>query len=201
MLPIALKLAAAFLPDLIGVLTKSDKAEAVAAKVVTIATEVAGMSDPAAALNAIQRDPAKQAALQAAVDDNALELARIEAGAEQVAIKEWSTVVGQLAEADKAGASTRPKIALMMAWVVAGTTGATVIAVLAATLTGDATALAGLTNAWPLVLAMLAPAVALLRSYFGLRTADKNTRAAAALGQAPAQPLGALAVLRGAFKG
>lgn len=193
MLPIALKLASAFLPDLIGALTKSNKAEQVAAKVVDLANTVAGTNDPSAALDAIQRDPAKQAALRAQVDANMVELARIDASIaigqqaiEQAEIKEWTGVVQALAEADKSGASTRPKIALWMAALVCCTSAAMVLAVLVAALMGKTGVITSLTGSWEFLAVTTAVPAALLRSYFGLRTEDKKTRAAAALGQAPA---------------
>jgi hypothetical protein len=52
-----------------------------------------------------------------------------------------------------------------------------------------------ITASWEFLAVATAVPAALLRSYFGLRTEDKKARAAAALGQAPAQAVGALAQL------
>jgi hypothetical protein len=204
MLPIALKLASAFLPDLIGALTKSDKAEQVAAKVVDIANTVAGTNDPSAALYAIQCDPIKQAALRAQVDANMLELARIDASValgqqaiEQTEIKEWTGIMQALAEADKSGASTRPKIALWMAALVWCTSAAMVLAVLVAAWAGRTDTIAALTGSWEFLAVTTAVPAALLRAYFGLRSEDKKIRAGVALGQAPAPSVGVLSGLMG----
>lgn len=66
MLPIALALAQ-FAPSLIGLLTGSDKAANVAAKVVDIAQVVTGTAAPEAALTALQADPAKALEFQQAI--------------------------------------------------------------------------------------------------------------------------------------
>jgi hypothetical protein len=202
MLPIALKLASAFLPDLIGALTKSNKAEQVAAKVVDIASTVAGVSDPSGALEVIQRDPAKQAALRAQVDANMVELARIDASIvigqqaiEQAEIKEWTGVVQALAEADKSGSSTRPKIALWMAALVWCTSASMVMAVLAAAWVGKTETIKALTGSWEFLAVATAVPAGLLRAYFGLRSEDKKIRAGVALGRAPEPSVGMLAGL------
>jgi hypothetical protein len=202
MLPIALQLAASFLPDLIGALTKSPKAEIVAAKIVDIAAAVAGNGDPAAALDAIQRNPAKQAELRAQVDANMVELARIDASIvlgyqaiEQAEVKEWTGIVQALADADKSGASTRPKIALWMAALVCATSGTMVIAVLIAAAMKETAVVDALTGSWEFLTVATAIPAALLRSYFGLRTEDKKIRASTALGQVPTPTAGILDAL------
>ena len=58
LIPLAIKLASAFAPSLIGKLTKSDKAEEVAEKVIGFAKAVTGQDDPEKAVKAIEADPA-----------------------------------------------------------------------------------------------------------------------------------------------
>jgi hypothetical protein len=90
--------------------------------------------------------------------------------------------VQAMAEVDKAGASTRPYIAKLMAWyfVVSGILLA--VALCLAVEEGEAT-LRAVSDLWLIVLTWMALPAALLRSYFGLRTDEKNARYAAAVGQ------------------
>lgn len=87
--------------------------------------------------------------------------------------------VKAMAEVDKAGASTRPHIALLMAYVVAiaEVLGVTfwAVAVLQEMMTVE--------NSWPVLLSLLGPPMILLRAYFGDRRDEKKARYAAATGQ------------------
>ena len=98
-------------------------------------------------------------------------------------VHSWTLIQQALNHADASGASTRPRIAIMMAQVV-------VFAVIVfmglwavAVIRNQSDVLTSLTNSWPLVLSVLATPMALLRAYFGLRTEEKTSRYAAAAGQ------------------
>jgi len=97
-------------------------------------------------------------------------------------ITSWTQIQSSLAEADKVGASTRPKIALMMAWIVC------YAEIIAISMWGYAVIKnqVSLENSWPLIVAILATPIALLRAYFGMRSKEKKGRYNAAAGQ-PAQ--------------
>jgi DNA-binding protein len=97
-------------------------------------------------------------------------------------ITSWTQIQSSLAEADKAGASTRPDIAKMMAWVVC------YAEIIAISMWGYAVIKnqVSLENSWPLIVAILATPTALLRAYFGMRSKEKKSRYNAAIGQ-PAQ--------------
>ena len=202
MLPIALQLAAAFAPQLIGALTKSNKAEDIATKVVAIAQTVAGVQGPALALEAIERDPSKQAAFAQAISDNELELARVDASVSlghldlsKVEAKEWTGVVEALADAEKAGASTRPRIAMWMAALVCANSATLVLTILLAAMLARVDVIVAVTGAWEFLAVATAAPLALLRAYFGLRTDEKRDRATVAMGQAPHPKIGMLAGL------
>ena len=204
MLPIALKLAAAFVPELIGALTKSQKAEDIAGKVVSVACDVAGVQSPEKAIDVIERDPQKVLEFQEAILKSNVELAQIDAAVltgqfdlAKVEAKEWSSVVQSLADADRAGASTRPRIAIWMAILVCVTSGAMVLGVLVAAFTGDIAVIKALTESWEFLTIAMAVPTALLRSYFGLRTEEKRVRASVAIGSAPESPRSLLAGIVG----
>ncbi len=97
-------------------------------------------------------------------------------------IKEHTNVVQTLAEVDKVGASTRPRIAVIMTWVVAGTIGVFVLVWSIAILGNKAETLKQLATAWPMMLSIITPPVALLRGYFGMRTKEKQSRYSTAFG-------------------
>lgn len=101
---------------------------------------------------------------------------------EETEIKEWSNVVSTLAQADAAGSSTRPKIALLMAYIVAGTISLFVIVWAGAMAFGGAETLKQLGDFWPMMLAILGPPITLLRAYFGMRTKEKQARYSGAFG-------------------
>lgn len=98
-------------------------------------------------------------------------------------IRSWTSIQDSLAKADASGASTRPRIALMMAWLVVLMV-VTFIAVWGkAILYSDNEVLKTLANSWELMLTMLGTPTALLRAYFGMRTKEKKARYQAAAGQ------------------
>lgn len=101
---------------------------------------------------------------------------------EETEIKEWSNVVSTLAQADATGASTRPKIAHLMAYVVAGTISLFVLVWAGSIIFGKPETLKQLGSSWPMMLSVLGPPVALLRAYFGMRTKEKQSRYSGAFG-------------------
>ena len=129
----------------------------------------ASPQDVAAAYNNLPPEAQQQADARARV-----ELAHIQAEVSQL---------DAMVSVESAGSNTRPRIAYMMAATV-------VIAVLVmmtlwtrAVWVGDSEALAQLAGSWELMLAILATPSVLLRAYFGMRTREKQSRYAAALGQ------------------
>ncbi|MDH5297858.1 MAG: hypothetical protein OEV91_02450 [Desulfobulbaceae bacterium] len=111
-------------------------------------------------------------------------------------IKGWTNIVESLATADGVGASTRPKIAMMMAWAVCATSGLFTLAWAWAIVSGDATTLMQLGNSYLLITALLATPTALLYAYFGMRKDEKLARYGAAMGQAPAPPSGLTGLIK-----
>jgi hypothetical protein len=91
-------------------------------------------------------------------------------------IKEHTKVIAALGEVDKTGNSTRPFIALMMAWVVAFAIIGLIIMLGMAINSKDSAAVIAIGNNWPLVLALLGIPSGLLRSYFGMRTKEKQQK-------------------------
>ena len=100
-------------------------------------------------------------------------------------IKAHSTNLKTLAEADIAGASTRPEIAMMMAKTVVFTIIVMVSMLAVAILKNNIKMIAELAASWQLVLAIIATPCALLRAYFAMRTKEKGMRANFAAGQPP----------------
>lgn len=95
---------------------------------------------------------------------------------EIIAIQEHTKVISALGEVDKTGNSTRPFIALMMAWVVAFAIVGLVIMLGIAINEKDSETVKAIGDNWPLVTALLAIPSALLRAYFGMRTKEKQQK-------------------------
>ena len=113
--------------------------------------------------------------LQQQIDARAqVELAHIEAGVDRLQA---------MVSVENAGSNTRPQIAHMMAWTVVLAAVTMMLMWARAVWVGDSAALEQLAGSWELMLAILATPAALLRAYFGMRTREKQTRYAAALGQ------------------
>ena len=102
---------------------------------------------------------------------------------EIVEINSWTQVQSSLAEADKSGASTRPKIALMMAKIVSFVVVAYSSALIIAIILDRVSMITSLSNTWPLMLAIIATPTLLLRAYFGMRSKEKENRYNVATGQ------------------
>ncbi|MFH1526560.1 MAG: hypothetical protein ABIG69_07905, partial [Bacteroidota bacterium] len=95
---------------------------------------------------------------------------------EIVEAQEFTKVQQALAQADATGASTRPIIAKMMAYCVAFVVLAFSSMWIVAVVGDQVNMMGKLTEAWPLMLAVLGTPTALLRSYFGMRTREKESR-------------------------
>lgn len=102
-------------------------------------------------------------------------------------ISSWTQIQGSLAEADKAGASTRPQIALIMAKIVAFVILAFSAMWIVAIFRDQTEMIKRLADSWPLMLTIIATPTALLRAYFGMRSKEKKERYSAAVGQ-PVKP-------------
>ena len=89
-------------------------------------------------------------------------------------IQEHTKVIAALGEVDKTGNSTRPFIALMMAWVVAFAIVGLIIMLGMAIHDDNPAAVKAIGDNWPLVLALLGIPSGLLRAYFGMRTKEKQ---------------------------
>ncbi len=123
------------------------------------------------------------AAISTLPPDQQLSLLEKELDVEIAEINNWSQIQGSLASADMAGASTRPKIAIMMARIVSFAVIVFVAIWSVAILNDQQEMVNKLSDSWPLMLAILATPTALLRAYFGMRTKEKRTRYQAAIGQ------------------
>lgn len=118
-----------------------------------------------------------------------LEMARVES---------WADIQKVHAESDSSGNSTRPQIAMMMAWAVLLSIMPIAWAVSYAILTSD-DPLESASKNYLLVLGLIATPTVLLRSYFGMRTNEKKARYAASVGQT-VNPAGVLSSLFGGKK-
>lgn len=101
-------------------------------------------------------------------------------------IQSWTSIQEAHAAADATGSSTRPAIAMMMAWLVVLSAGAVILALVVAISSGDVGMVKELKDAWPFMLAVMGTPAALLRAYFGMRTDEKKARYNTAAGH-PAQ--------------
>jgi len=110
---------------------------------------------------------------------------------------DWATIAKAHAESDAAGNSTRPFIALLMAWFYVLAASPLLAAVTYAIFNNNSALMSTVGNAWPLVLAILGTPILLLRAYFGYRTDEKKARYAASVGQesAPSSIAGVIASL------
>lgn len=109
-------------------------------------------------------------------NDKRSELLSKEFDVEITEIKEHTKVITALGEVDKTGNSTRPFIALMMAWVVSFAIVGLVVMLGIAIHGKDAVTVKAVGDNWPLVLALLGIPSGLLRAYFGMRTKEKQQK-------------------------
>lgn len=98
-------------------------------------------------------------------------------------IESWQGIQASLAQADAAGSSTRPYIAVLMAWCVILVISIFICIWGYAVVKNHVLTLEALNDAWPMMTVLIATPTALLRSYFGMRTKEKTARYSAASGQ------------------
>lgn len=96
----------------------------------------------------------------------------------------WASVQDSLAKADATGNSTRPKIALMMAWLVVLQVTVVAISIGYAALSGQDSTITVLSASWQMFTASMGIPTAVLLQYFGKRTKEKIERYNLAMGNA-----------------
>lgn len=121
-------------------------------------------------------------AIESLPPDKQVELLAKKLDVEIVEIKEHSNVIAILADADKAGASTRPRAAMIAIWFFAIFGGLFALVICWAIIWAEPETLKTLKDLWPLVLSILGPPIGLLERYFGKRTKEKQARYAGAFG-------------------
>ncbi|MEC4724269.1 hypothetical protein HWQ46_01740 [Shewanella sp. D64] len=107
-------------------------------------------------------------------------------------IKEHTNVINALGDVDKTGHSTRPAIAMMMAQIVAFSVVVLVSFLAVAMFNDDINTIKAIGDNWPLVIAILGTPTALLRSYFGMRTKEKQQKYQAVSNTAPTTGIASL---------
>lgn len=186
----ALSLASTFAPKLIGLIS-GPKAETVAQTVVNTAQAITGTSTPEDAGAAMQKDPALALKFQQSADALA-----------ETIIHEQGNTMRAAINADKDNPqTTRPKIALLFAWVTAISVLLLLGAIAYAVATDRADMLDKVGNAWPLIAAALVPIVRCIQAYFGILRDEHANKLSAGNGQAPAAAMGAIASIVSAIKG
>lgn len=88
----------------------------------------------------------------------------------------WAKVQDSLAKADSTGNSTRPQIALMMAWMVVAQVITVCACILYSSFAKDDTALKVLAQYWEMLTASMGVPTLVLLQYFGKRTKEKVER-------------------------
>lgn len=100
-------------------------------------------------------------------------------------VNAWADIQGHLSKADATGASTRPAIAMMMAWLVVLQVFTVCALMMASVAMVNNEILSTIKEFWPMLLASMGIPAKLLHSYFGMRTEEKKHRVHAATGVAP----------------
>ncbi len=108
---------------------------------------------------------------------------------EKTRIQSWSDIQKTLSVADAAGSSTRPKIAVIMAWTVVLSVVPFSAGLAYALFTGNTELMDRIDNSWPPLVAIIGTPTVLLRAYFGMRTNEKIARYSASIGSEPNQGL------------
>lgn len=125
------------------------------------------------ALKAIEELPPNQ---RAQIMNSEIEL-------EKAKIESWSKIQQTLSVADSAGASTRPKIAIIMAWTVVLSVVPFSAGLAFALFTGNHELIDRIDESWPPLVALIGTPTVLLRAYFGMRTDEKIARYSASIGK------------------
>jgi hypothetical protein len=108
--------------------------------------------------------------------DRQVELLNADIDLEKTKVIENTKVTQALAEVDKAGASTRPAIAMCFTITVCFNALLTVSMWAYAVLAGQNELLTTIIDSWQMILAINAPFLLVIKAYFGMRTDEKNTR-------------------------
>jgi len=116
-------------------------------------------------------------------------------------VNSWSQVQGSLADADKAHASTRPQIAGWMAACVVFAVFMAVTAWAISIFTESPSMLKAVQQSWPLIVTIIGTPTFLLKTYFGARMKEKQSRYAAAMGKPAAPATNFIADVVNAIKG
>ena len=124
-----------------------------------------------------------QSAINSLTPEQQSSLLEKEYDVEIAEINNWSKVQASLSEADQAGASSRPKIAMMMASMVVLSIVLFMSLLSYSIFKGNTEMVKLLGDSWPMIVAILGTPTTLLTAYFGMRTKEKKARYAAASGQ------------------
>jgi len=100
-------------------------------------------------------------------------------------VNAWASIQDSLSKADQSGASTRPQISMMMAWLVFLQVFTICALMMACVAMRNNELLSTVKEFWPMLIASMGIPSGLLRSYFGMRTEEKKHRVHAATGVAP----------------
>ena len=117
---------------------------------------------------------------------------------EMTKIKEWSNVVSALAEVDKTGNTTRPKIARDQSTLIGFSVVITLGPIAYAIVTGDSKMVDSIASAWPLIMTVIGIPAGIVNSYFGKRTKEKAQKYEAATNAPPVA--GVISQVLGMFK-
>ncbi|MEA3313534.1 MAG: hypothetical protein U9Q18_04080 [Caldisericota bacterium] len=113
-------------------------------------------------------------------------------------IKGWTNVVSALAEVDKTGHTTRPKIAREQSVLIGFGVVVTLSSVGYAIITSDSEMIDSIAKAWPLILAVIGVPAGIVNSYFGKRTKEKAQKYEGVTNTPPVT--GIISQILGAFK-
>lgn len=113
-----------------------------------------------------------------------LELAEVQAGTDKLEA---------MVAVESAHSNTRPRIAWLMALIIAFQSLLLFLALFIAALDGKDATIAALGETWPFILATMATPAAVVRAYFGMRSREKQARYAAATSQPIGQAIGGFA--------
>ncbi len=99
---------------------------------------------------------------------------------------DWAKVQSSLAQADATGNTTRPKIALMMAWLVVLQVTVVALSIGYSAVTQQDETIRVLSESWQMFTASMGIPTAVLLQYFGKRTKEKIERYNLSMGNAKA---------------
>jgi hypothetical protein len=129
---------------------------------------------------------------QARINDSEIDL-------EKTKVIEHTKIQQALAEVDITGRSTRPETVTKLTNTVCFTVIAVVTVWCISIINSDKDMAGSIIDGWPMIIALIAPMLAVIRSYFGMRTDEKNTRQHMAHGAD--KPLNGLAGIVRAIRG